>query len=87
MKDALTAPAATQIAQLKVRRGKAHSLRLKSILAKDDDDWSVIEIPYIDESELVSEVLWHGTDVVVISPDSVRLTAISALEEIVRIHG
>lgn len=87
MKDALTAPAATQIAQLKVRRGKAHSLRLKSILAKDDDDWSVIEIPYIDESELVSEVLWHGTDVVVISPDSVRLAAISALEEIVRIHG
>ncbi|ASY15938.1 proteasome accessory factor B [Candidatus Planktophila sulfonica] len=87
MKEVLAAPETSQIATLKVRRGKAHSLRLKATSVEDGDDWSEITVPFIDEAELINEVLWHGTDVVVISPRSARESTISALEEIVRIHG
>jgi proteasome accessory factor B len=87
MREALATPETSKIATVKVRRGKAHSLRLKATTIEEGDDWSVLSLPYLDESELVSEVLWHGTDVIVISPQNARESTISALEEIVRIHG
>ena len=87
MGNLLASPEPAHKAKLKVRRDKAHSLRARAITCNDEDDWSTIEIEYFAESELLSDVLWHGADAVVIEPSSIRKAAISALQEIVRSHG
>ena len=87
MSEALASPEKMNLAKIKVRRGKAHVFRSRAISIEDGDDWSVIQIPYMSEAELVSDVLWHGADVVVVEPTSSRASVIAALEEIAMAHG
>jgi proteasome accessory factor B len=87
MADALTSPIKSNTAQVKVRRDKAHALRNRAQLVDEGDEWSTLEIDYSEESELVSDVLWHGDDAVIITPESARYAAMKALNEIVKSHG
>ena len=87
MSEVLSEPEEREIAKIKVRRDKAHSLRSKALSMKDGDDWTVIEVPYFRESELLSDVLWHGADAVILAPESLRQSARKALTEIVKLHG
>ena len=87
MSELLATPEKLSRATVKVRIGKAHSLRNKALSTSEDTDWSLLELPYSNESELVADVLWHGTDAVIISPDSARESAIRALQEIAHAHG
>ena len=57
------------------------------LLIEEGDEWTTLSIPYLHESELVSDVLWHGEDAILLSPQSARNTAIRALELIVKSHG
>ena len=87
MGSVLAAPEKSRTAKIKVRRDKAHLLRARAVTCIDEDDWSIIEIEYFADSELLSDVLWHGADAVVIEPPSIRKVAISALQEIAQLHG
>lgn len=87
MADALTSPAKSLTAQVKVRRDKAHALRHRAQGVDEGDEWSTLEIAYLEESELVSDVLWHGDDAVIIFPESARSAAMKALNEIVKSHA
>ena len=87
MSKALSVPEEQQIATIKVRRDKAHSLRLKAVSVAEGDDWSTLEIPFVRDFELLSDVLWHGADAVILAPENLRQSAITALTEIAQLHG
>jgi predicted DNA-binding transcriptional regulator YafY len=72
---------------VKVRRDKAHALRNRAHFVDEGDEWSTLKIDYLEESELVSDVLWHAHDAVIIAPESARSAAMKALNEIVKSHG
>jgi len=87
MAQALSTPEKTRSAQVKVRRDKAHTLRIRATTIEEGDEWTTLSIPYLHESELVSDVLWHGDDAFIISPESARSSAIEALTKIAHAHG
>ena len=87
MSQSLSIPEEQKIATIKVRRDKAHSLRAKALSVTEGDDWTLLEVPFVTDSELISDVLWHGADAVILEPEKVRLSAIRALTEIAQNHG
>jgi proteasome accessory factor B len=87
MSHVLAAPEKSHRAKIMVRRDKAHALRARAVTCVDEDDWSTIEIEYFAESELLSDVLWHGADAIIVEPQTIRTAAKNALQEIIRSHG
>lgn len=74
-------------ATLRLRVGRGTQLRSMSISTESDNEHDLIEIEYSSESELVALILWHLDDVEVISPPSLKLRVINALESLVTLHG
>ena len=87
MSDQLKSPEKNSFAFLKVRRGKAHRLRSVSTIEEEGDEWSTIRYPYLRESELIEDVLWHLDDVQLLEPVSARVSIQALLREIVSAHG
>jgi len=87
MRTILASPETVHVATIKARWGKALSLRSKATEIRDVDDWSILTVPYSLERDIVSEVLWHGPDVVILEPEQLRDSVVSALQEIVEAHG
>jgi proteasome accessory factor B len=87
MREVLTSPEPQNIAEIKVRKDKGVSLRAQATSTDDGEEWSHLLIPFISESDLLSQILWHLDDVVVLSPESLKIRVISSLEEIVKSHG
>ena len=77
----------TPLAVLQVRPGSGYQLRRMSTTIETADDWDLLEVPIFDLDYITSLVLWHGEDVIVSSPLPLRTAVISALEELVKIHG
>ena len=75
------------LATLKVRPGSGYSLRRLSTSSTSADEFDLIEVPIISEEYLVNLILWHGDDVIVISPPSIRTRVISELQKVVAAHG
>jgi len=86
MSTHLESPAKSQMAVLKIRRGKVGRIAALSTLIAEDDEWLTVEYPFHLQSELLSDLLWHIDDVELVQPESARATLISALEEIVGEH-
>ena len=78
---------AVNIATLDIRKGKAHLLRVIADSCIDKGEWEQISVSYFDYQHFVDQILWHGSDVLVIEPASLRNQVTAALEEIVRIHA
>ena len=78
---------AVNIATLDIRRGKAHLLRVIADSCIDKGEWEQISVRYFDYQNFVDQILWHGSDVLVIEPASLRNQITAALEEIIRIHA
>ena len=78
---------AVNIATLDVRKGKAHLLRVIADSCVDRGEWEQIRVRYFDYQQFVDQILWHGADVLVIEPASLRNQVIAGLEEIVRLHA
>jgi proteasome accessory factor B len=87
MSERLATPAKTNLATLKVRRGKAQKIVLSSRIVKDDDEWLTVEYPYLHQSELLADALWHLDDIELIEPVEARSAIISALQTIVSQHA
>ena len=73
-------------AQLRVRNGKAHSLRHGAQITNSDGEWDFLLCEYDDEDAFIQSVLWHGLDVIVVAPLEIRDQVISALKKLSRNH-
>jgi proteasome accessory factor B len=83
----LLTPRSEGIATIDVRKGKAHSLRAFAIFTEDLGEWDQIKLPINGIDALVTQVLWHGEDVLVQEPAALREKVIAQLEALVNSHG
>jgi proteasome accessory factor B len=74
-------------ATIDIRKGKAHSLRVFALSTKDLGEWDQITVPINGIEALVTQILWHGEDVLVQEPTILREFVIAQLEALVNAHG
>jgi proteasome accessory factor B len=82
MHEQLQARTRKHVAQLLVRKGKAHQLRKHAQIDASQDEWDQLQYHYSDVKELVRDLLWHRDDVKVIEPTEVRESLLAALSSI-----
>lgn len=82
----LASPIKTEIATLKVRRGKAAKIVLASTTIDDGDEWLLVEYPFLHQSELLLDVLWHLDDIEIVKPLQARASIINHLNQVVAAH-
>lgn len=75
------------LARIKVRTGKAHSLRAKAIEFTAGETWDVITVPYSTLDSLIASALWHGDDLQILEPQEAVDSIQDALKKLVTIHG
>ncbi|MDP1711888.1 MAG: WYL domain-containing protein [Candidatus Nanopelagicaceae bacterium] len=75
------------VAQLRIRRGRGHALRGEARTLSSDDQFDLCELPYSDEAGFIDSILWHGDDVIVLSPVALRERVVSRLRTLVEMHG
>jgi len=74
-------------AKLRVRTGRGSQLRILASNIETGEEFDSIQIAYSSEEEMISLILWHLDDVVVLSPESLKRSVIEALSQLVEIHG
>ena len=87
MRNLLISPAKSNVATIKVRRDKAHLLRIKASTIDEGDEWTTLKVPYDEEAAILADVLWHCDDAFIVEPEHLRQSAITALKELVKSHG
>ena len=70
-------------AEILVRKEQAYSLRSKYSAEDHDSEWDLMCIPYSYEPELIENLLWHGQNIIVRKPQSLRDSIVSRLEEFI----
>ena len=68
---------------LLIRKNTCHQLRLKSDTVKSGVEWDEMQFTENNRQETIKEILWHGADVIVISPDDLKNSVITALQGLV----
>ena len=66
-----------------VRKNQALALRKKYEVKEIDSEWDRMEFEYLMVDELIESLLWFGSDVVVLSPKSIREKLIANCEELI----
>lgn len=74
-------------AVIDVRKGKCLSLRSLATSVRDCGEWDQITVPILSMEHLCSQILWHGADAFVLSPEELRDRVIHHLEALVENHG
>lgn len=74
-------------ALLRLRKGKAHSLRESATLVSSDGEWDLVKIKYADEQQIIRQSLWYGSDLLIVEPLELRDRLITALQKMVEIHA
>ena len=87
MHDQLQSRTRKHLAQLLVRKGKAHQLRKHAQVQESLDEWDQLQYQYSDEKELVRDLLWHRDDVKIVGPAEVIEAVKSSLDSIKARHG
>ena len=72
---------------LRVRHGKAHSLRHISRKISSDGEWDTLLCDYSSDETFIQSILWHGLDVMVLEPLDLRDQVISCLKKLRKLHG
>jgi proteasome accessory factor B len=57
---------------VRIRKNQALALRKRFKMEEIDSDWDQVFIDYIFEEDLIESLLWYGSNVVVISPKTIR---------------
>ena len=79
-----------QSATLLLRDGRALNLRTRAqeiSTPSEEDGWQRFEIDFRDRERFVEEILWYGSDVIVIEPVELRQKIVELLREGVRRYG
>jgi proteasome accessory factor B len=75
-----------RFAYLRIRLGKGHSLRGSAEVLSSDEEFDYCKIPFQNDGRLIDQILWHGNDVVVESPDDIRDRVVEKLSALVALH-
>ena len=75
------------MATLLLRKNRGNQFRSKAKSIVSGDEWDTVEVPFFSASWILSLVLWHRDDVVVLGPESLREETIRVLNEVGRSHG
>lgn len=76
------------VTTLRLRKGAANALRDRaSEVIHLDDDWDRADVAFADLAEALREILWHGTDVLVVEPSDLAKELQSSLREVITLHG
>lgn len=78
---------ATKRATVKIRKGKGHVLRESAHMISSDDEFDLCQVSFANAERFLDVVLWHGDDVVLISPSGLREEVITRLQKLVATHG
>ena len=62
----------TSKAEVRIRKKQALALRKRHKVEEVDSEWDKLFIDYIFEEDLIESLLWYGSNLVVISPTSIR---------------
>lgn len=75
------------IATLLLRKNRGHQLRSKADSILLGEEWDTVEVPFFSTSWILSLILWHQDDVVVLLPISLRQETIRELTSARSVHG
>lgn len=75
------------MATLLLRKNRGNQFRSKSKSIVTGDEWDTVQVPIISSSWILSLILWHRDDVVVLEPESLRQETIRTLEKVKSAHG
>ena len=62
----------TSKAEVRIRKNQALALRKRHKVEEVDSEWDKLFIDYIFEEDMIESLLWYGSNLVVISPTSIR---------------
>jgi proteasome accessory factor B len=62
----------TSKAEVRIRKNQALALRKRHKVEEVDSEWDKLFIDYIFDEDLIESLLWYGSNLVVISPTSIR---------------
>ena len=71
------------LAEILVRKEQAFALRSKYAVSDFDDDWDLMILPYNYEPEIIETILWHGENLIVLKPESLRKSIKYFLKEFI----
>jgi proteasome accessory factor B len=74
-------------AKVKIRLGRAELMRRRAEIVESSDEWDICSLTYFNESDFIRELLWQGSDCIVLEPASLRERMIATLETGVALHG
>lgn len=75
------------MATLLLRKNRGNQFRSKAKSIVVGDEWDTAQIPIFSTSWILSLILWHRDDVVVLEPESLRQETIRTLGEVMSAHG
>ena len=74
-------------AKLLLRKGRGFQFRTIACDVVDGEEWDMVDVPYYSREWLLSLVLWHRDDVVIVEPSEIRGHVIELLSEMRELHG
>ena len=82
--EGLNAPT-TSKAAVRIRKNQVLALRKRYKVEEIDSDWDQVFIDYIFEEDLIESLLWYGSNVVVISPKTIRDQIINRAKALINV--
>lgn len=86
-KDSVSVINPNGFAIIDLRKGKGSALRALATTYQSLGEWDQLKIPIFNLESLSALILWHGLDVIVQEPESLRNLIIKELEALVNNHG
>ena len=74
-------------AELLLRKNRGHQFRSMARSLVLGDEWDTVQVPIFSTPWILSLILWHRDDVVVLEPPALRQETIRALHEVKSAHG
>lgn len=75
----------TSKAEVRIRKNQALALRKRHKVEEVDSEWDKLFIDYIFEEDLIESLLWYGSNLVVISPTSIRAQIINRAKGLIHV--
>ena len=71
--------------EVRIRKNQALAIRKRHKVEEIDSDWDQVFIDYVYEEDLIESLLWYGSNVVVISPKTVRDQIIKRVKGLINV--
>ena len=71
--------------EVRIRKNQALAIRKRHKVEEIDSDWDEVFIDYVYEEDLIESLLWYGSNVVVISPKTIRDQIIKRVKGLINV--